>query len=231
MISFLYTGEYQVETKSEDSPIFSDEQCHDEADSISQPCSDPDSMKNETIENILSHLRVNAIADYYNVETLAQLANSKIQANLEHGQEADLFPRVIQEMSKSNRDEKLCAIVASATAECMGELIELQGFQDVELEHTLVFEMLRALTGKIKEVQSQLGASQQVAASYERATVDEFKRNSLYRERVDRSVAHLENTTTCRNCAKVFGCILEARGPGSPVSHVLRCRGCLCRHP
>lgn len=231
MISFLYTGEYQVETKSEDSPIPSNEQCHDEADSISQSCSGPESMKNETIENILSHLRINAIADYYNVESLTQLANSKIQANLEQGQEADLFPRVIQEMSKSNRDDKLCAIVASATAECMGELIELQGFQDVELEHTLVFEMLRALTRKIKEVQSQLGVSQRLAASYEKVAVDEFERSRLYRERVDLSVAHLENTRICRNCAKVFGCIFEARGPGSPVSHVLRCRDCLCRHP
>lgn len=231
MISFLYTGEYQVETKSEDSPIPSDEQCHDEANSISQPCSGPDSMKNETIENILSHLRVNAIADYYNVESLVQLANSKIQANLEQGQEADLFPRVIQEMSKSNRDDKLCAIVASATAECMGELIELQGFQDVELEHNLVFEMLRALTKKIKEVQSQLRASQRLAASYEKTIVGEFKSNKLYRERVDLSVATLEDTRICRNCAKVFGCTFEARGPGSSVSHVLRCRDCLCRHP
>jgi hypothetical protein len=182
MISFLYTGEYHVNTKSEDNPIPSGEQFRNEADSYLQPCSGPESLKNETIENILSHLRVNAIADYYNGENLAQLANSKIKAILEQGQEANLFPRVIQEMPKSNRAAELCAIIASATADCMDELMMLRDFQDVELEHTLVFEMIRALTTKIKEVQNRLEDYQQLAASYESLAIDESEINELFRE-------------------------------------------------
>ncbi|KAM0193088.1 hypothetical protein ACHAPA_004618 [Fusarium lateritium] len=146
MISFLYTGGYRVETESEGSPIPSDEQFQDEADSSSQPCSESEAMKNENADTILSHLRVNAIADYYNIENLAQLANSKIEAILKQGQNAELFPPLLQETSKSNRDENLCAIVASATAECMRELIKLQDFQDLELEHALVFKIFHFLT-------------------------------------------------------------------------------------
>ncbi|KAM0289595.1 hypothetical protein ACHAO9_005877 [Fusarium lateritium] len=71
MISFLYTGGYRVETESEGSPIPCDEQFQDEADSSSQPCSESEAMENENADTILSHLRVNAIADYYNVENLA----------------------------------------------------------------------------------------------------------------------------------------------------------------
>ncbi|KAH6954268.1 hypothetical protein DER45DRAFT_310167 [Fusarium avenaceum] len=231
MISFLYTGEYEVETQSEDSLIPDDKQCHDEEDNSSQHCSGPESEKNETTENILTHLRVNAIADYYDVENLAQLANSKIKAILEQGHEADLFPRVIQEMSGSNRDDELCAIVASATAKCMGDLIKLQDFQDIELEHTLVLEMLRALVTKIEEVQSQLTGSQLLAESYRRSAVKESESLNLYKERVDRSVAYLRNTIICRHCSRDFGCTFEQRGLGSPVSHILRCRGCGCKHP
>jgi hypothetical protein len=188
-------------------------------------------MKNETTENILSHLRVNAIADYYNVENLAQLANSKIKAILEQGQEAELFPPLIQEMSKSNRDAELCTIVASAAAEHMKDLIKLQDFQDVELGHTLVFGIFRALTMKINEVQSQLEASQRLAASYESIAAEESESARLFEERVDYSLNQLENTTKCRHCAKDFGGILEECGPGSPVSHILRCRDCRCQHP
>ncbi|SPJ85268.1 uncharacterized protein FTOL_11049 [Fusarium torulosum] len=231
MISFLYTGEYKVGTKSEDSLLPGDEQCHDEADNFSQPCSGSESMKNETTENILSHLRVNAIADYYNVNNLARLANSKIKTILKQDQEADLFPRVIQEMSKSNRDAELCAMVASATAERMGDLIKLQDFQDVELEHTLVLGIFNALSTKIKVVQSQLDASQRLTASLVSIATNESERKRLFEERVDHSLSQLENTKICRHCAKDFGCIFEKRGPGSPVSHVLRCRDCRCRHP
>ncbi|KAH7247525.1 uncharacterized protein BKA55DRAFT_595139 [Fusarium redolens] len=89
-----------------------------------------DHMSHETVEDLLSHLRVNAIADYYNIQNLAQLANSQIRVILEKGQ------MLI--------DPDVCSIIASAAATCVEELSELQAFQEVELKHNLSMEILRA---------------------------------------------------------------------------------------
>ncbi|KAH6867184.1 hypothetical protein B0T10DRAFT_502559 [Thelonectria olida] len=87
MISFLYTGEYYI------SPNYNPLRLSSAFTKIeaSRSCLVlPEGSG--TVETLLSHLRVNAIASYYDIQRLARLANSKILCILEKSQDAEIFP-------------------------------------------------------------------------------------------------------------------------------------------
>ncbi|KAF4968443.1 hypothetical protein FSARC_4137 [Fusarium sarcochroum] len=213
MISFLYTGEYQIVFKSEQKSTSDDGQNREEADAVSHSSPAPsEPTEDETVEILLSHLRVNAIADYYNIQNLSQLANSKIQAILEETQDADVFPKVLQEVSTSNRDADLHSIIASATAKCIEQLTELQTFRDVELEHSLSMEILRACGTRIHKLQHELKTTQQEAAAYQASEASEKLTKKLFIEQTNDSIDFLGRTFECRHCSKDFGCYFEKRG-------------------
>jgi hypothetical protein len=186
--------------------------------------------EDETVEDLLSHLRVNAIADYYNIQNLAQLANSKIRVILEEGQNANMFPRVVQEVSSSNRDPDIRSIIASAAATCIEELSELKAFQDVELEHNLSTEILRACSERIQTLQRHLDVAQQNVIIYQEFRDDERRVKESVIEQIDKSMDLLKQTYGCRHCAKGFGCYFEKKGLEGHPSYILRCKECRCRH-
>ncbi|KAG4279202.1 hypothetical protein FPRO04_13653 [Fusarium proliferatum] len=166
MISFLYTGEYQLNSKEIESSTTDDKQ-HQDQDETSSIISE--SVMDDTTERLLCHVRVNRIADYYNIEALAQLANSKVQTIFEANKDAKVLPPVIQEISTSNRDAQLRSIVASATANRMEELTDLKTFQDVGFEHTLCIETLRACGKRIHLLQHDLNVIESQAVMFESA--------------------------------------------------------------
>ncbi|KAF9768829.1 hypothetical protein IL306_013816 [Fusarium sp. DS 682] len=162
MISFLYTGEYQI-SPNHDPPQLSSVFTKIEASGSSLAL--PQTEGAGTVETLLSHLRVNAIADYYDIQSLARLVNSKILSILEKSQDAEMFPRFIQEASTSTRDAALHSIIASTTANRMEELTGPQTFLNMELERILAMEILRACGTRIRELQSQLKNAQRLRAS------------------------------------------------------------------
>ncbi|KAH7235301.1 hypothetical protein BKA59DRAFT_495910 [Fusarium tricinctum] len=167
--------------------------------------------EDETVEDLLSHLRVNAIADYYNIQNLTQLANSQIRVILEKGQNANVFPRVIQEVLTSDRDPDVCSIIASAAATCAEELSELQAFQEVELKHNLSMEILRACSKRIQTLQHRLDVAQHNAAIYRGFRDDEAGMKTSFIEQIDKYMDLLKQTYGCCHCAKGFGCYFEKK--------------------
>ncbi|KAF9770561.1 hypothetical protein IL306_011869 [Fusarium sp. DS 682] len=160
MITFVYTGDYDLETQVEQDR---DEQTQAEASrleegEVSETSHAP--AQDKTAANLLSHLRVNAIADYYNIPSLAKLAISKIQTILEEDINFEIIPQVIQEMRTSNRDTDLRTIIASATAKYIEELTSSHALATVELDHTLAIEILDACGKRIQKLLEEIMLSE-----------------------------------------------------------------------
>ncbi len=100
---------------------------------------------------LLCHVHVNAIADYYDVPQLVRLANSRIQHILQTNWVAHSFPAIVHEVLNSNGDKTLQDWIAYATADHIQELIELDGFSELELTSTFVMEVLRNCAKRIRE--------------------------------------------------------------------------------
>ncbi|KAK7582887.1 hypothetical protein V3481_012183 [Fusarium oxysporum f. sp. vasinfectum] len=195
MISFLYAGKYQLCSKREHKFSFDDGHNQDNTDHVSRFSSALSELaEDEPVEDLLSHLRINAVADYYNIQNLAQLANSQFRVILEKGQNANVFPRVIQEILTSDRDPDVRSIIASAATTCVEELSELQAFQEVELEHNLSMEILRASSQRIQTLQHRLDVAQQNAAIYRGFRGDEARMKTSFIEQIDKYMDLLKQT-------------------------------------
>ncbi|KAG8677667.1 hypothetical protein FPOAC2_03798 [Fusarium poae] len=225
MIAFLYVGQYAI--CSERAPKSDDGNNQNDTEESKYYIKKPEE---ENVDDLISHLRVNAIADYYNIEKLAKLSTSKIKAFLDKGQSAEVFPRIIQEVSTSNRDPDIHSIVASAAVTHIERLCDLEAFQDMDLDGNLTMEMFRAYTKKIKELERRLDDAQQNVVTYQQLRDDEIKAKEFVIKRMDMSVELLSNTEECRNCQENFGCYFEKKGPEFRPYYLLRCGHCDCRH-
>lgn len=231
MISFLYRGEYQICSKRQHKSGSDDGHDQESTDHLSQCSSAPSELaEDETVEDLLAHLRVNAIADYYDIQNLTQYANSKIRAILEEGQDAKVFPQVIQELSASNRDPDIHSIIASAAVACIGGFCELKAFQDVKLEHSLFTEILHACSERIQTLQRQLDVAQHNVVIYQELRDDERRGKESVIKQIDRSMDLLKQTYGSRHCAKGFGCYFEKMDLEGHPSYIIRCEECRCRH-
>ncbi|KAH7231672.1 uncharacterized protein BKA55DRAFT_653663 [Fusarium redolens] len=132
MVNFMYTEEYEV------------------------------GYRTEVTEALLCHVRVNAIADYYNVSKLTQLANSKIQSILRDSWLAESFSHVVKEASVSTGDVALHDIITSTAAYHIEELVEFQSFADLEVMSEFAIKVLRSCARRIRDIESQLQYIQSV---------------------------------------------------------------------
>ncbi|KAF4333139.1 speckle-type POZ [Fusarium beomiforme] len=146
MIGFLYTGDYKLEAQAKEEPIHaSDQDRHEqehvegveaEEETISEPGDFEEQGKRMTT-SIVSHLRIHAIADYYNIKSLAKLATSKVKAKIKNNFCCKIFPDIIQEMSAFNRDSDLRSVIISAMVDTLPQLIYCQEFQRLDLDQSL----------------------------------------------------------------------------------------------
>ncbi|KAF5580594.1 speckle-type POZ [Fusarium subglutinans] len=157
MVTFLYTGDYDPRTDKLQMPLQSDDdvkneeaEIHDsQGDSMSEDSEASGPERERTTEDILFHLRVNAIADYYKIEKLVKLSTTKIGTIFEIDQDFRIFPTVIQEMSVSNRETDLESIIASAMANCVEELTASQRLPTLDLENSLAIGIIEACDAAI----------------------------------------------------------------------------------
>ncbi|RKK47894.1 hypothetical protein BFJ66_g7882 [Fusarium oxysporum f. sp. cepae] len=107
-------------------------------------------------DKTVSHLRFNDIADYYNIEKLAKLSTGKIDLILKKEVDFFIIPRIIDEMSTSNRDAVLRSLIVSATARYIEELTSSQVLPTIDLEHHVTIEILEACGERIQQLMSLL---------------------------------------------------------------------------
>ncbi|RKL16338.1 hypothetical protein BFJ70_g15089 [Fusarium oxysporum] len=165
----LHSG-FEVKGRDEKSE---DGEVHSDQDKMSED-SFPSSKETEdkTAEKIISHLRVNAIADYYDIAKLGKLSTSKIEAILRDDLNFLIIPQVIQEMSISNRDVDLRSLIASATAKYIEELTSSQVLRALDLEHNLAMEILEACGRRIQELVEDASTARELQKVRERVIPD-----------------------------------------------------------
>ncbi|KAK7576795.1 hypothetical protein V3481_015357 [Fusarium oxysporum f. sp. vasinfectum] len=146
MVNFMYTEEYEVGYVHE----------------ASGSATGHETERTEVTEALLCHVRVNAIADYYNVSKLTQLANSKIQSILRDSWLAESFSHAVKEASVSTGDVALHDIITSTAAYHIEELVEFQSFADLEVMSEFSIKVLRSCARRICDIESQLQYIQSV---------------------------------------------------------------------
>lgn len=253
MIQFMYKGDYDnggeeqgsiasVETLDQELEIAQ----LDDADTSSPSKLDnssgynKDTITRPTTANItLRHVHVNAIADYYNIPQLKELANTKIQHILGTSWSADGFPDVVKDVFSLTGDLALHNIITFTAAKHIEELIKLEDFVELDVMSDFAIGIVRTAitafkdmdkksTQKLQAVQSQLQRTESLLKSAE-ARCAAAKRKS---ENIDGCLDSLHKIRTCRNidCGVQFTGYIELGGHLSDPSYILRCSRCQWKH-
>jgi hypothetical protein len=203
-----------------------------------------------TTEILLRNVRVNAIADYYDIPQLKQLANTKIQHLLKTSWSADGFSDILKEAFNSTSDMALHSIMTLTAATHIEELHELEDFAALEVMSNFSISIIRNTiaahkakedlsTQKLQAVESQLQyaesrlQSAEQDCTYEKSMHDrETTRADRITKNIDDCLNTLSRTSTCRNvrCDADFTCYIERGGPSIEPKYTLRCAKCRCRH-
>jgi hypothetical protein len=246
MIVFLYTRNYYDNMQARANDITVEEaDSHAEAElqiqdlglqtnvhqTTSQISSETDEvMRATTLKSLLFHVKMNEIADYYDIPELRHEANTRVKNLLNTSWSPRDFPVIIQEVVNSTSDKGLHDIISDVMAAHIDELIGLsQGeyiaprgvisdFSGSVLRKVVVANKSsnHMLEKRIKDLELELHEAKQL-------TEREMSKVKGLEEDTKRFSKLLKQTTRCRNCRADFSCYMES-------CNLLRCSECECRH-
>ncbi|KAM5354579.1 hypothetical protein ACJ41O_001226 [Fusarium nematophilum] len=153
MVEFMYTEEYEIGSVKETT----DHETEASRAEVNVTERNPPHQQpewTEVTEALLCHVCMNAIADYYNVPKLTQLANSKIQCTLRDSWKAESFSHAVKEVLSSNGDAVLQEVMASTAVYHIGELVESQSFAGLEVMSDFGIRVLRSCALRIRVIES-----------------------------------------------------------------------------
>ncbi|KAF5232428.1 hypothetical protein FANTH_12972 [Fusarium anthophilum] len=236
MVGFLYGEDYRLAPEPEKRPGQNDQGEKEEGEIVSGgdkiPRDQQASQKigDQTVYHIVSHLRVNAIADYYGIAKLAQLSTSKIELILKKEVDFNIIPEVIAEMHAANRDIEIRSVIATATARYIAELASTQALRTVDLEHQLTIEIIEACGKRVQKLMEHFSTVQNQQKEVVRKLEGD---RDVTATKVRAIIQQLKNTPKCQNCKKDFWCWIEepTNALVKTSRYALRCRGCQYRHP
>jgi hypothetical protein len=212
----------------------------DDGDAGDEDSSHPPAMSPAmAAEMLLRHVHVNAIADYYDVPPLKELANMKIQHILETTWSAHGFSDVIKEVFSATGDMRLREMITLTAATHIEELVELDDFAALEVMSDFAINIVRNMITACKAVKSQLKVTEYLLrtaehdCTYQKSLVDgETMRANRIIENIHNCTNTLRQTSACRNnsCTADFACYIERVGSADEPRYMLRCARCRCRH-
>ena len=97
---------------------------------------------------LICNVRVNAIADYYDIQPLMKLANEHIQKILQKDWSADGFSVVVQEVLDSSGDKALHDIMSSSVASNIEKLITREDFTQISGMNPFLVDTIKKIGGK-----------------------------------------------------------------------------------
>lgn len=112
MLQFMYTQAYSTGTEGEQP----DAQCDRKAETKE---AQPPTM----VELLSSHIRINAIADYYDIAKLREASNTQIQRILDTSWSPHGFHIVIEKAMRTTRDKDLHHVLSVVAAAHVEELV------------------------------------------------------------------------------------------------------------
>jgi hypothetical protein len=206
------------------------------------------------LKSLHFHIKMNSIADFYDIPELRHYATTKFQKILSTSWSCHDFPTIIREVVNSTRDKELHDILSEVVAVHIDELLELgTNIAPPEVISDFASSVLRKIVGtkgskdmlvqKVKDLESQL--QHEISAhestrvkmkvletgiqllQHERSAHESTSAKMKDLEtRIQRFIKLLNRTTNCRNCYRFFGCYMEQ----VDSLYVLRCSNCYCRH-
>ena len=113
-------------------------------------------MRATALKSLLFHVKINSIADYYDIPELRRCANTKVQNVLNTSWSPCNFPVILQEAFNSGGDKELRNILSEAMAAHIDELVELgEEIAPPEAISDFAYDVLRRLVARIKNLESQ----------------------------------------------------------------------------
>ncbi|KAI1081224.1 hypothetical protein F5B20DRAFT_79395 [Whalleya microplaca] len=186
------------------------------------------SEQQNTSERLLSHVRVNAIADYYAVTALCQLANSKICEIIQTEWSPIVFTNVVKEALNSTGDDSFYEMMARLAAEHIAELMEIDTFVKLELPSNFAMGLLQNCSKRLEEAKNEIQKAKMAKADADFLRLEfetRNKENELRLNYVNECFENLNDIDQCRNsnCSTEFPFYIES-------NCILRCSKCRCRH-
>jgi len=231
MINFMYTHTYYDSTRAgpddislleADSQQEAEPQIQHPQQTESQTVPETedeisDVMRATALKSLLFHIRMNSIADYYDIPELRHCANTEVQNILSTSWSPRNFPIIIQEVVKSTGDKELRDILSGAMAAHMDELVELgEGIAPPEVISDFAYSVLRRLVVAMHEAKRQARLTIRAHESMKQ-NIEAFKK--------------LHNATTkCSNYYCSGGFTMEVDPRKDPPSYKLCCRQCKREH-
>lgn len=175
--------------------------------------------------SLFENVHVNSIGDYYGIDKLVSLANTKIKHLLRSDSEDQSWvaslPSAIDIAVQSTGDDELLGILASATAANISSLLDSDQFTSLDVLTDFSIKVLhicaqeiRALTGQREESKLQL-----------REAEEQMQQSKLEILTLKGCLEVLKKTRQCRNlnCGAEFQCFID------PNECLLRCTKCRCK--
>jgi hypothetical protein len=183
-------------------------------------------------ERILCNIAVNAIADYYAIPDLIQLANDKIRTILMSTWHVDGFVDVIKDSFNTTNDKDLQSLISFHAASHIDELLKSGSFKnpnDVSVQ--FYFNVIKHLNEKHQSLLRETSVlNHELEARQAEIDVLNASHTAL-----NEAVLLQRTTMECRNvnCSGRFDSYIESPGRSlysGNTSCIVRCKICKCKH-
>ncbi len=168
--------------------------------------------KSAASASLVEHIRVNSIGDYYGVDSLTSLANSKIQHLLRASKDPSwitALPSAIEAAVGSTGDDELLGILASAIAANISALLELDQFKSLHVMTDFSIKVLQSCAERLRTMEEGFGHDIAVLT----------QKNESRVSTLEGSLRGLISMSRCRNCRQTSDLFTN------PVYGIFRC-GC-----
>ncbi|KAK3899205.1 hypothetical protein C8A05DRAFT_18324, partial [Staphylotrichum tortipilum] len=232
LVQFIYTGDYDVpeDNQTAEAPQTHPHPTGDEGSGtqghpLDMPPASPMS-ESSAASVLLEHIWVHSIGDYYQVDKLVSLANSKVKQLLQsHGKDEILaasLPTAIEEAIELMGNKELLEILAEAATVNISTLLDTVEFKSLSVMTDFSISMLQCCVQKNQALATELEKTKRQLCAVEDCL--KAQNEQLRRER--QSLQVLMGTSSCRNinCSAGFMCYID------PGECILRCATCRCKH-
>ena len=218
MVEFMYTGDYSVTT--EDNGLDTSETPNPD-DSEEAECT-------ANLEIIKRHVRVNAIADYYDIPSLQRLSSSRIEDTFDEIPfHTDVLLGVLKEVQEKTGDRELYQILASAAANHLGEVLNDNNFGALgimkdEFGRRLIFECARLIAASTDSLKAERKLFKRAMCEIERLQ----NKIKEYDSEIESFTEKAKGQKVCQNCSNNLGCTVTWTTWSTPQRLFLCCRKC-----
>ncbi|KAI1817059.1 hypothetical protein GGS20DRAFT_535228 [Poronia punctata] len=239
-LEFVYSGAYHVSPdpaiwvlSASETPQQQIKKSPSESDTDEELLPDNvPALSNNDSDHLLCHGRMNAMADYYDVPSLAALSITKAEEILTKNWDVNSFTTLVENTIHSTSDAAFHDMLGTAAAEHIDDVIESHILDNVTIAQNFGSYVLRKVLPKLSSAQASVRQLQQdLLGTKVKLQSAETYSATLHRNMGECQVL-LQQNKACRNvtCSAEFTCHLEYTGNLSNRTIILRCSRCKARH-